>query len=60
MTQNPIESLSCRVEDIKYSRVSARGMKKVELESNPQQTYFIVQNLNTNQVLTHEDLFYFR
>ena len=42
-------------EDIKYSIVSAQGMNKVELESNPQLTDFIVQNLNTNQVLPLED-----
>ena len=42
-------------EDIKYSRVSAQVMNKVELESNPQLTDFIVQNLNTNQVLPLED-----
>ena len=38
-------------EDINYSKVSAQGMNKVELEANPQLTDFIVQNLNTNQVL---------
>ena len=30
-------------------------MNKVELEAKPQLTDFIVQNLNTNQVLTYED-----
>ena len=40
-------------EDINYSKVSAQGMKKVELEANPQLTDFIVQNLNTNQVLPY-------
>ena len=38
-------------EDINYSKVSAQGMNRVELEANPQLTDFIVQNLNTNQVL---------
>ena len=42
-------------EEIKYSRVSAQGMNEVELGSNPQLTDFIVQNLNTNQVLPLED-----
>ena len=42
-------------EDINYSKVSAQGMNKVELEANPQLTDFIVQNLNTNQVLPYED-----
>ena len=42
-------------EDINYSRVSAQGMNKVELETNPQLTDFIVQNLNTNQVLPYKD-----
>ena len=42
-------------EDIKYSRVSAQGMNKMELEANPQLTDFIVQNLNTNQALPFED-----
>ena len=42
-------------EDINYSRVSAQGMNKVELETNPQLTDFIVQNLNTNQILPYED-----
>ena len=42
-------------EDIKYSRVSAQGMNKAELEANPQLTDFIVQNLNTNQILPFED-----
>ena len=41
-------------EDIKYSRVSAQGMNKAELEANPQLTDFIVQNLNTNQILPFE------
>ena len=40
-------------EDINYSKVSAQGMNKVELEANPQLTDFIVQNLNTNQVLPY-------
>ena len=30
-------------------------MNKVELETNPQLTDFIVQNLNTNQVLSYGD-----
>ena len=30
-------------------------MNKVELEANPQLTDFIVQNLNTNQVLPYKD-----
>jgi len=42
-------------EDINYSKVSAQGMNKVELETNPQLTDFIVQNLNTNQVLPYQD-----
>ena len=42
-------------EDINYSKVSAQGMNKVELEANPQLTDFIVQNLNTNQVLPYQD-----
>jgi Methylase involved in ubiquinone/menaquinone biosynthesis len=42
-------------EDINYSKVSAQGMNKVELEANPQLTDFIVQNLNTNQVLPYGD-----
>ena len=42
-------------EDINYSKVSAQGMNKVELEANPQLTDFIVQNLNTNQVLPYKD-----
>ena len=42
-------------EDIKYSKVSAQGMNKVELEANPQLTDFIVQNLNINQVLPYGD-----
>ena len=42
-------------EEIMYSRVSAQGMNEVELGSNPQLTDFIVQNLNTNQVLPLED-----
>ena len=42
-------------EDIKYSKVSAQGMNKVELEANPQLTDFIVQNLNTNQILPYQD-----
>ena len=42
-------------EDINYSKVSAQGMNKVELEANPQLTDFIVQNLNTKQVLPYED-----
>ena len=42
-------------EDIKYSKVSAQGMNKVELEANPQLTDFIVKNLNTNQVLPYGD-----
>ena len=42
-------------EDINYSKVSAQGMNKVELQTNPQLTDFIVQNLNTNQVLPYED-----
>ena len=40
-------------EDINYSKVSAQGMNKVELEANPQLTDFIVQNLNINQVLPY-------
>ena len=43
------------LEDINYSKVSAQGMNKVELEANPQLTDFIVQNLNTNQVLPYGD-----
>ena len=42
-------------EDINYTKVSAQGMNKVELEANPQLTDFIVQNLNTNQILPYED-----
>ena len=42
-------------EDINYSKVSAQGMNKVELEANPQLTDFIVQNLNINQVLSYGD-----
>ena len=42
-------------EDINYSKVSAQGMNKVELEANPQITDFIVQNLNINQVLPYGD-----
>ena len=42
-------------EDINYLKVSAQGMNKVELETNPQLTDFIVQNLNTNQILPYED-----
>ena len=42
-------------EDINYSKVSAQGMNRVELEANPQLTDFIVQNLNTNQVLPYGD-----
>ena len=42
-------------EDINYSKVSSQGMQKVELEANPQLTDFIVQNLNTNQVLPYKD-----
>jgi len=42
-------------EEIKYTRVSTQGMNEVELGSNPQLTDFIVQNLNTNQVLPLED-----
>ena len=42
-------------EDINYSKVSAQGMNRVELEANPQLTDFIVQNLNTNQVLPYKD-----
>ena len=42
-------------EEINYSRVSAQGMNKVELEANPQLTDFIVQNLNINQVLPYGD-----
>ena len=42
-------------EDINYSKVSAQGMNKVELEANPQLTDFIVQNLNTNQILPYQD-----
>ena len=38
-------------EDINYSRVSAQGMNKVELEANLQLSDFILQNLNTKQVL---------
>ena len=42
-------------EDINYSKVSAQGMNKVELKANPQLTDFILQNLNTNQVLPYGD-----
>ena len=42
-------------EDINYSKVSAQGMNKVELEVNPQLTDFIEQNLNTNHVLPYGD-----
>ena len=42
-------------EDINYSKVSAQGMNKVELKANPQLTDFILQNLNTNQVLPYKD-----
>ena len=42
-------------EYINYSKVSAQGMNKVELEANPQLTDFIVQNLNINQVLSYGD-----
>ncbi|MFL2750616.1 MAG: methyltransferase domain-containing protein [bacterium] len=47
--------LSHLPEDIKYSKVSAKGMNKVEIEANPQLTDFIVQKMNTNQVLTYGD-----
>ena len=42
-------------EDINYSKVSAQGMNKVELEANPQLTDYIVQNLITNHVLPYGD-----
>ena len=42
-------------EDINYSKVSAQGMNKVELEANPQLADYIVQNLNTNHVLPYGD-----
>ena len=42
-------------EDINYSKVSAQGMNKGELEANPQLTDFIVQNLNSNQVLPYDN-----
>ena len=35
--------------------LEAQGMNKVELEANPQLTDFIVQNLNTNQILPYQD-----
>ena len=42
-------------EDINYTKVSAQGMNKVELEANPQLADYIVQNLNTNHVLPYGD-----
>ena len=42
-------------EDIQYSRVSAQGMNKEELEVNPQLDDYVLQNLNQNQTLDYED-----
>jgi len=42
-------------EDIQYSRVSAQGMNKEELEANPQLDDYVLQNLNENQTLVYED-----
>ena len=42
-------------EDIQYSRVSAQGMNKEELEANPQLDDYVLQNLNENQKLVYED-----
>ena len=37
-------------EDIQYSRVSAQGMNKEELEANPQVDDYVVHNLNATRV----------
>ena len=42
-------------EDIQYSRVSAQGMNKEELEANPQLDDYVLQNLNENQTLVYEE-----
>ena len=54
-----LDLMSSRVshlpEDIQYSRVSAQGMNKEELEANPQVNDYVLQNLNENQELAYED-----
>ena len=42
-------------EDIQYSRVSAQGMNRDELQANPQLDDYVVHNLNENQTLVYED-----
>ena len=42
-------------EDVEYSRVAATGMNEAELAANPRLGEFLVQNLNTNQVLPFQD-----
>ena len=42
-------------EDVEYSRVAATGMNEAELVANPRLSDYVVQNLNTNQVLPFGD-----